>query len=42
MTGSSGQDNVYDDLKATVEELQKSNKELKDRMTGIKQETQYI
>jgi hypothetical protein len=39
MTGSGGQDNIYDDLKANVEELRKSNQELKDRMVGIEQET---
>jgi hypothetical protein len=42
MTGSGGQDNIYDDLKANVEELRKSNQELKDRMAGIEQETQYV
>ncbi|MCI66079.1 hypothetical protein A2U01_0087337, partial [Trifolium medium] len=42
MTGSGRHDNGKDDLKATVEELQRSNQELKDRMASIEQETQYV
>ncbi|MCI82363.1 hypothetical protein A2U01_0103637, partial [Trifolium medium] len=42
MTGSGRHDNGNDDLKATVEELRRSNQELKDRMASIEQETQYV
>ncbi|MCI40100.1 hypothetical protein A2U01_0061332 [Trifolium medium] len=40
--GSGRHDNGNDDLKATVEELRRSNQELKDRMASIEQETQYV
>ncbi|MCI88353.1 hypothetical protein A2U01_0109640, partial [Trifolium medium] len=42
VTGSSRHDNGNDDLKATVEELQRSNQELRDRIANIEQETQYV
>ncbi|MCI62636.1 hypothetical protein A2U01_0083893, partial [Trifolium medium] len=39
--GSNHHDNGNDDLKATVEELQRSNQELRDQMANIEQEIQY-
>ncbi|MCI71030.1 hypothetical protein A2U01_0092293, partial [Trifolium medium] len=42
MTGSGRHENGNDELKATIEELRRSNQELKDRMTSIEQETQYV
>jgi ribosomal protein S17E len=41
MTASNGPDNDYEGLKATVEELRRSNEELRNRMTGYEQETVY-
>jgi ribosomal protein S17E len=41
MTAPNGPDNDYEGLKATVEELRRSNEELRNRMTGYEQETVY-